>query len=182
MTGTNGTEKLNFGPSMLQTMVITGMSQQTGGQISRVEIELGPEQGGPPAHLHPGQREIYTVEEGELTVTLDGDTRTVASGESIEIPAGSVHRFSNPSGAAVRFTADHLPALRFEEYIRLVHQTVAGRKATLPVIMRIVRIESSFPETILPPPGPPRLVGKMLSGLGRLAGYPTGNELTASAR
>ena len=182
MTGVNGVETLDFRPSLQQTITITGMAEKTAGQISRVEIVLGPEQGGPPAHFHPGQREIYTVEEGELTVILDRKTRTVPAGESIEIPPGSVHAFSNPSGQAVHFTADHLPALRFEEYIRLVHRTVQGRKATLPVIMRIVRIESSFPETILAPPGPPRLIGKTLSGLGRLAGYPTGDQLAASVR
>jgi hypothetical protein len=48
--------------------------------------------------------------------------------------------------------------------------------------MRIVRIESSFTETILAPPGPPRLIGKTLSGLGKLVGYPTGDQLAASVR
>lgn len=182
MAEDNGSERLDFRPSMRQTMVITGMSEQTGGDISRVEIVMEAEQSGPPAHVHPQQREIYTVQKGELTVTLDGQTHTVSAGESIEIPPGSVHGFSNPSGRAVRFTADHVPALRFEEYIRLVHHTVQDKKVSLPVIMRIVRIESSYPETILPPPGPPRVVGKVLSGLGRVAGYPTGEELAASIR
>lgn len=177
MANSDGAVALDFRPSLRQTMYITGMSRETAGRISRVEIEMEANQSGPPRHVHPQQREIYTVEEGELTVTLDGDRHVVGAGGSIEIPAGSVHGFANPSDRPVRFTADHLPALRFEEYIRLVHRTVEGRKATLPVIMRIVRIESSFPETILPPAGPPRLVGKVLAGLGRLAGYPTGEEL-----
>ncbi|MBW3665125.1 MAG: cupin domain-containing protein [Actinobacteria bacterium] len=181
MTDHDGTEALDFRPSLRQTMFITGVSEETDGRISRVEIELEGDQGGPPKHVHPQQREIYTVEEGELTVTLDGDRHVVPAGESIEIPAGSLHGFANPSDQPVRFTADHRPALRFEEYIRLVHRTVQGRKATLPVIMRIVRIESSYPETILPPPGPPRLVSKVLAGLGKLAGFPTGEELTASS-
>lgn len=180
MSDLNGTETLDFRPSLRQTMFITGMAGETAGEISRVEIEMEANQSGPPQHVHPQQREIYTVEEGELTVTLDGDRHVVRAGESIEIPVGSVHGFANRSAASVRFTADHLPALRFEEYIRLVHRTVEGRKATLPVIMRIVRIERSFPETVLAPPGPPRLVSKVLAGLGKLAGYPTGEELVAS--
>ena len=182
MAENNGFERLDFRPSMRQAMVITGLSEETGGEISRVEIVIEADQGGPPAHILPQQREIYTVQEGQLTVTLDGRTHTVQAGESIEIPPRSVHRFSNRSDQTVRFTADHVPALRFEEYIRLVHHTVQGKKATLPVLMRIVRIESSYPETILPPPGPPRVVGKVLSGLGRIAGYPTGEELAASVR
>ena len=80
----------------------------------------------------------------------------------------------------MKFWAEHLPALRFEEYIRLVHRTVEGKRATLPVILRVVRIESSYGDTIMAPPGLPRLMGKVMSGVGRLVGYPTAEELAAS--
>lgn len=180
MSGTNGRETLDFRPSMRQTMVITKKSLETNGEISRVEIDLEAGQSGPPAHIHPGQREIYTVDAGELVVTIDGQSHEVTAGESIEVPTGSAHSFANRSNELARFSAEHLPALQFEEYIRLVHRTVEGRKATLPVIMRIIRIESSYGDTILAPPGVPRMVGKIMSGVGKLAGYPTGKELAAS--
>ena len=179
MTNSRGAETLDFRPSMRQTMVITDMSVRTDGEVSRVEIELEPGQSGPPAHVHPQQREIYTVEAGELKVSLDSDRHTIRAGESIEITPGRVHRFANPSSEVVRFRADHLPALRFEEYIRLVHDTVHGKRVTLPTVLRIVRIESSYGDTIVPPPGR-RMVSKILSGLGKLAGYPTGSELAGS--
>lgn len=172
-------ETLDFRPSINQTMIITPRAEETGGKVSRVEIDLGANQSGPPAHIHPGQREIYTAESGELSVILNGKPTVIGPGESIEVPSGAVHTFANRSDEPVRFSAEHLPALRFEEYIRLVHRTVAGKKATLPVIMRIVRIESSYPETMLPPPGIPRIFTKVLAGLGRVAGYPTGEELAA---
>jgi quercetin dioxygenase-like cupin family protein len=180
MSDFEGVETLDFRPSARQTMIITRKAKETDGELSRVELVLEAAQSGPPKHLHPRQREIYTVEDGELTVTLAGDRRVLHAGETIEIPAGVVHGFDNLSDAPVRFRADHLPAMRFEEYIRLVHRTVAGKKATLPIIMRIVRIESSFSETLQPPPGPPRIVSRLLAGLGKVAGYPTGDELSAS--
>lgn len=182
MHADTGVEMLDFRPSLRQTMVITEKSLHTDGRISRVEIDLEGNQSGPPAHLHPGQTEIYAVEAGELTVTLDGKAHVIGQGESIEVPAGSTHTFANRSSHPVRFSAEHLPALRFEEYIRLVHQTVAGRRATLPVILRIVRIESSYGDTIVPPPGLPRLMGKIMSVAGKLAGYPTGAELAGAVR
>jgi len=174
-----GTEVLDFGPSIDQTMIITALAEETGGEISRVEIDLAARQAGPPAHIHPGQREIYTVESGELTVTLDGTPHIVGPGQSIEVASGTVHKFSNKSDESVRFSAEHLPALRFEEYIRLVHQTVAGKTATLPVILRVIRIESSYPEIMLAPAGFPRFMTRVLTGVGRLAGYPNGEQLKA---
>lgn len=180
MPSTTGLETLDFRPAMRQTMLITRKSLETDGKISRVEIELEAGQGGPPVHIHPGQREIYTVDAGELVITIDGESRVITAGESIEVPTGSAHGFANRSDKLVRFSAEHLPALRFEEYIRLVHRTVEGKKATLPVILRLVRIESSYGDTIMAPPGMPRMVGTIMSGVGRLVGYPTGKDLAAS--
>jgi quercetin dioxygenase-like cupin family protein len=179
MSTRNGREALDFRPSMRQTMVITKKSMETDGAISRVEIDLEAGQGGPPAHVHPGQREIYTVEAGELVVIIDGESRVLTAGESIEVPTGSAHTFANQSDELARFSAEHLPALQFEEYIRLVHRAVEGKQTTLPVILRIVRIESSYGDTILAPPGMPRMIGNVMSGVGRLVGYPTGKELAA---
>ena len=180
MPTANGNETLDFRPSMRQTMVITTKSLETDGKTSRVEIDVEAGQGGPPAHLHPGQRELYTVHTGELVVVIDGQHQLITAGESIEVPAGSTHTYANQSDKPTRFSAEHTPALQFEEYIRLVHRTVQGRKVSLPVILRVVRIESSYPDTIVAPPGMPRLFGKIMSGVGRLAGYPTGKELTAT--
>ena len=53
MAENNGFERLDFRPSMRQAMVITGLSEETGGDISRVEIVMEADQGGPPAHIHP---------------------------------------------------------------------------------------------------------------------------------
>ena len=119
MPSPTGPEILDFRPAMRQTMLITRKSLETDGKVSRVEIELEAGQGGPPAHIHPGQREVYTVDSGDLVVTVDGESRVITAGESIEVTPGSVHSFANRSDELVRFSAEHLPALRFEEYIRL---------------------------------------------------------------
>lgn len=180
MSTSNEREVLDFRPSMRQTMVITEKSLETHGAISRVEIDLEAGQSGPPAHIHPGQREIYTVHSGELNVAINGESHLIPAGESIEVPVGSTHTFANQSDELARFSAEHMPALQFEEYIRLVHRTVEGKKVSLPVILRIVRIESSYGDTILAPPGIPRLIGRAMTAAGRLAGYPTGKELAAT--
>ena len=103
----------------------------------------------------------------------------IAAGQSIEVPTGAIHTYANRSDEPVRFSAEHFPALEFEEYIRLVHHTVAGRRVSLPVIARIVRIESSYPQVMLSPPGIPRVMNNVLSAVGKLARYPTGKQLAA---
>lgn len=179
MSATSGPGSLDFRPSMRQTMVITEKSMETDGKISRVEVDLEAGQSGPPAHIHPNQREIYTVDHGELTVTLGDVSKVVPAGRSVEVPLGATHTYANRSDEPVRFSAEHEPALDFEEYIRLVHRTIAGRKISLPLVMRIVRIESSYGDTILPAPGIPRIANKVLAAAGKMAGYPTGTQLTA---
>jgi hypothetical protein len=49
MSETHGLETLDFLPSMRQTMVITSKSVETGGEVSRVEVDLEVGQTGPPA-------------------------------------------------------------------------------------------------------------------------------------
>ena len=50
---------------------------------------------GPPAHYHERSVELFAVESGSLTVTLDGAERTVRAGESVTVDTGVVHSFRN---------------------------------------------------------------------------------------
>jgi quercetin dioxygenase-like cupin family protein len=54
----------------------------------------GPADGGPPPHFHPWE-EIYVVLEGELEVTVDGDTHVLQKGDAAHIPGGTVHGYRN---------------------------------------------------------------------------------------
>jgi quercetin dioxygenase-like cupin family protein len=71
----------------------------------------------PPPHRHPAQDEDFTVLEGELTVTVDQQTRTLHQGETIAIPRGAAHQMWNAhptSPARVRWATT--PALRTEDW------------------------------------------------------------------
>jgi len=133
---------------------------------------------GPLTHIHPGQRERYYVSDGELTVKLDGKRTVLGAGDEIEVPIGAAHTFANRSERPVSFIAEHRPALRFEEYLRVVHalatSDVVGGRRDIRTLMRVIRVESGYADTIRPPAGIPRLVVAALNSLGRLLGYPTG--------
>jgi mannose-6-phosphate isomerase-like protein (cupin superfamily) len=46
-------------------------------------------------HYHPLKNEVFIVEKGCLRVEVDQELLTVSAGDSVHIPAGTPHRFSN---------------------------------------------------------------------------------------
>lgn len=63
---------------------------------SSVEIfdTSGPAGSGPPPHSHPWE-EIHVVLEGELEVTVDGDSHILTEGSVAHVPVGAVHSYRN---------------------------------------------------------------------------------------
>lgn len=49
----------------------------------------------PPAHLHPAQDEHFEVRAGEMQALVGPERRTLALGEVLEIPRGTVHQMWN---------------------------------------------------------------------------------------
>ena len=98
----------------------------------RIEFEITTTPGsmGPPKHFHPCQEESWKVLEGELSVFVDGEWRTLGEGESLSIPPNTVHTLRNRSSGVVRFRDVHEPALDFEDYIETLHRQAAAGKMT----------------------------------------------------
>jgi quercetin dioxygenase-like cupin family protein len=63
---------------------------------SAVEIfdTSGPADAGPPPHLHPWE-EIYVVLDGELEVTIEGESKVLSPGATAHVPAGTSHSYRN---------------------------------------------------------------------------------------
>lgn len=63
---------------------------------SAIEIfdTRGPTNAGPPPHYHPWE-EVYVVLDGELEVTVDGETRVLAPGGVAHVPAKTIHSYRN---------------------------------------------------------------------------------------
>lgn len=63
---------------------------------SSVEIfdTSGPAGSGPPPHSHPWE-EIHVVLEGELEVTVDGESHVLSKGSVAHVPGGAVHSYRN---------------------------------------------------------------------------------------
>ena len=80
----------------------------------------------PPAHLHPQQSEHFTVVQGEMWCLVDGVETTLRAGDTLDVPAGSVHQLRNPGAEDAVVTWETRPALRTAEF----HRQIAAARRT----------------------------------------------------
>jgi mannose-6-phosphate isomerase-like protein (cupin superfamily) len=78
--------------------------------------------GGPPEHYHEQSHEVFHVEEGSITVTLDGVDQRVSAGESVTVETGVVHSFTNDTDERALVTTE----IRAPGRLREVLPTLGG--------------------------------------------------------
>lgn len=65
-------------------------------------LEMEPYAAGPPKHIHTGFDETFELENGELTVWVNGETRKILPGEVLHIPKGTPHKPYNATPDTIR--------------------------------------------------------------------------------
>ena len=108
------------------TFLVVESARSSDGERIVFEITMAPHAMKPPRHLHPAQEESWTVVEGELSVQVENGWRSIAAGESLSIPPGTVHTLGNRSHNTVRFHDTHVPALDFQQYIEDLDRLAAS--------------------------------------------------------
>jgi quercetin dioxygenase-like cupin family protein len=156
--------------------IVRRPAADTGGEYVEMEFVLPPGCVAPPPHVHPQQVEEYEVLEGSFDVTVDGQWRTLAPGESASVPQGALHTFRNRSGAVVRVRNWHRPAVRFEDFIERTSAALqaAGVKSKrdprLFICLSMVMLK--FDDTLVPGRRRERIPMQALARLGRLFRLP----------
>lgn len=92
--------------------------QDTGGSLDLFEMTLQPEGRMPVPHYHERWEETVYGLSGTVTFTLEGAAREIGPGESLFIPRGAVHGFSNRSGAVARCLCLLTPGVLGPGYFR----------------------------------------------------------------
>jgi quercetin dioxygenase-like cupin family protein len=72
--------------------------KRAGGALE-IFVLTGPVESGPPPHAHPWD-EAYIGISGEVAVTIGDTTNTVGPGDTITVPAGTLHSFRIMSDTA----------------------------------------------------------------------------------
>jgi quercetin dioxygenase-like cupin family protein len=82
------------------------------------EFEMAAEMDGAGPHFHKQHVDTFYILEGEIEMTVDGETVHAHSGDLVHVEPGVVHAFTNSSRERARFLNMHTPGMRFDEYIR----------------------------------------------------------------
>ena len=90
------------------TYTILVRGEDTAGRYALIDM-LIPAGGGTPAHRHDFE-EMFHVLDGEIEVTIRGETSKATTGETVNIPALAPHRFRNPTDHAIRLLCLVAPA------------------------------------------------------------------------
>lgn len=104
------------------TILVSG--EDTAGAYTLIDMHVPPG-GGPPPHRHDFE-EMFSVLDGEVEVTFRGETMTVQSGETINVPANAPHALRNVGDQPARLLCLCSPAGQ-EEFFLEVGQRVSTR-------------------------------------------------------
>ena len=96
-----------WGPGDHYTFLVTG--EESDGAYFAMEA-LVPPGGGPPPHIHTRDDETFYVLEGEIEFLLGEERITAGRGDFVNVPRGTVHRFTNTGTETARLVLTFTPA------------------------------------------------------------------------
>ncbi|MDQ6762545.1 MAG: cupin domain-containing protein [Bacteroidota bacterium] len=114
-------KRIFVNPAINDTATFIKTSEETNGEYTLVEIDLG-KSDGPPLHYHNAFAENFQVLEGVLYLQVGADKRKLNVGESVNVPAGTPHRFYNETDDKVKFNITFTPGhTGMENFIKILY-------------------------------------------------------------
>jgi quercetin dioxygenase-like cupin family protein len=164
-------------PDGLGEYLVVRSNDETGGEYVEMEWTLPAGAFAPPPHRHPSQVEEYEVLEGAFEVMIEGEWRTLATGESASVPVNADHTFRMIPGQSVRVHNFHRPGGRFDEFVEKQYRFVTSdsykglKRPSTAFVMAMAWQEHA--DLLVPSRRPLRWAMAGLARLGRLLGYRT---------
>lgn len=171
------TNKLIRNPKSGQDIKFLVTGKETNGKSLEMESVYNSRSKEPLAHYHPFQEEDFTVLEGELTVYIDGQQRTLKKGDTLHIPANKVHSMWNNSDNKTIVHWKVQPAMETEHLLETTAGLAGDGKTNndgMPDILQVSLMINKY-STVFRLAKPPYIVQKILFAIltpfAYLAGY-----------
>jgi mannose-6-phosphate isomerase-like protein (cupin superfamily) len=128
-------------------------------------------------HMHPALVERFSVQEGELTVLLDGRKSVLGAGEQVEVQPGVWHDWWYEGDKTALVRVEITPGERFTHMIETLFGLAREghvNKHAMPHPLQLALIATEFSDTIVfrkPPPAVQRTLFGILTPIARRRGY-----------
>lgn len=143
-------------------------------------------------HMHPALRESFTVQEGELTVMLNGQRSVLQAGERADVEAGVWHDWWNEGDVDALVRVEVTPGERFSHMIETLFGLAREghvNKRGMPSPLQLALIATEFSDVFVlrkPRPAVQRVLFGALAPIARARGYratyPTLSRTTLAPR
>lgn len=144
----------------------------TNGELLEIELTLAADGRVPGAHVHPEQEERFHVLEGTMRFRLGLRTIVAEAGDTVVVPAGRVHKFTNGGDGPARARVQVVPALDMEDLFvttaELAHDGHVLRSG-MPKPLHLALFVGRFEREVRAPFPPAPLVHALLAPLAALA-------------
>lgn len=117
-------------PAARMQLRLLRTATETNGELLEMEATYVPGSVEPLEHFHPSQDEHFEILAGSIEAQVGGDRRVLSEGDVLDIPAGTVHAMWNGGDGEARVVWQTRPALRTEEFLRLVGRLAQEGKLT----------------------------------------------------
>jgi quercetin dioxygenase-like cupin family protein len=144
----------------------------TDGELLELELELAADGQVPGAHVHPEQEERFHVLEGRMRFRLGLRTIVAEAGDSVVVPAGRVHKFTNAGDGPARARVEVVPALDMEELLSTTAELAHEGNVTpsgMPKPLHLALFVRRFRREVRAPFPPAWMVQALMAPLAALA-------------
>ena len=153
----------------------TVVKQEDGFVHGHLEVE--PFAPGPPMHIHEGFDETFAIENGELSVWVNGEIKKLKPGQTLHIPKGTPHKPFNATGDTIHLKGAFAFPEKFAYQLPQVYGFMDSHPdfATSPKTMVQMALfqKAGFDSYIAegPPVAVEKLMGFVLMPAARLMGF-----------
>ena len=144
----------------------------TNGELLEIELELAADGQVPGAHVHPEQEERFHVLEGTMKFRLGLRTIVAHAGDTVTVPAGRVHKFTNGGDEPARARVQISPALDMEDLFTTTAELAWEGKVLssgMPTPLHLALFVRRFRREVRAPFPPAPLVHALMAPLASLA-------------